>query len=197
MSAYRRLWRATCIVSGALGVAVGVPLLPVELACTFIVVSVTAGLTVAIEHDSRRRGLKLAGSGRWIRIAAVTFAAWVAVIGLGQVLGVGFFLLVLILTASSPAAMQAYRRRRRVGPEQWDECATTSTAQLCYAWGASYGLLQRAESPGVRLRIIAARQEFLDELERRDPDGFNTWLASAASTAGSPEQFIAPRAFGA
>jgi hypothetical protein len=190
------MWSATCIVFGALGLVAGIAVLPVGAVCTFLVVGVAAGLTLAIEHESRRQGFEMPGSGRWIRIAAVCFGAWVATIGLGQVLGVGFFLLLVVLAASSPRALRAYAGRWRDSRNELFDCTTTSTARLCSAWVDSYGILQRAETPGVRLRVIAARQEYLDELERRDPEGFNAWLASAASAAGSPERFIVPRTFG-
>jgi hypothetical protein len=193
---YRRLWRATCTVFGALGLAVGFGVLPIEAVMTFVVLSVTAGLTVAIERDSGHRGSALHGSGRWIRIAAMAYGTWIAVLGLGQLLGVGFFLVALGLTASSPPAVRAYLRRWRSSTDDEYEYTAASTTQLCRAWQASYAGLQSAESHSVRLRIIDARQRCLDELERRDPVGFSAWLASAASPAGSPERFIAPRQSG-
>lgn len=67
-----------------------------------------------------------------------------------------------------------------------------STEDLCGAWRTSYVALQRAEDAVAVLRISAARQDYLDELERRDRFGFGLWLVTGASVASDPGQFIAP-----
>jgi hypothetical protein len=65
-----------------------------------------------------------------------------------------------------------------------------SNADLCRAWQESFDALRKSESPAVRLRIVEARQRYLDELERRDPDGLHAWLESNASPAGNPARFV-------
>lgn len=64
-----------------------------------------------------------------------------------------------------------------------------SNAELCAAWTTSCAQL-RAAAPAEVLRLVQKRQCYLDELERRDPDGLHAWLASTASAAGDPLPFI-------
>ncbi|HEY3003584.1 MAG TPA: hypothetical protein VGJ44_14655, partial [Kribbellaceae bacterium] len=62
-------------------------------------------------------------------------------------------------------------------------------AELCAAWTQSCRDLREA-GPAGALRYVVARQQYLDELERRDPAGLRAWLESAASPAGDPRPFI-------
>jgi hypothetical protein len=75
-------------------------------------------------------------------------------------------------------------------PEPWllDDYA------LCCAWRKSYRILERPHSPATHLRVVALRQLYLDELERRNPTGLAEWLASGARAAGDPTRFIVRRA---
>ncbi|MFI5695302.1 hypothetical protein ACIA58_25845 [Kribbella sp. NPDC051586] len=68
--------------------------------------------------------------------------------------------------------------------------ANAGTTELCRQWLESYGELRRATSQAARLRVVMARQRCLDELERRDPDGLQAWLASTASAGGDPRRFF-------
>ena len=42
-------------------------------------------------------------------------------------------------------------------------------------------------------RLVAWRQQCLDELERRDLPGFRRWLATDAGPASDPSRYIRPR----
>jgi hypothetical protein len=66
------------------------------------------------------------------------------------------------------------------------------TDELCLIWRRSYFQLQRAADEHTRQQIIRARQECLDELERRDRAGFARWLASGARAGGDPRRFLSP-----
>ncbi|WP_020658909.1 hypothetical protein [Amycolatopsis benzoatilytica] len=70
--------------------------------------------------------------------------------------------------------------------------ASLSTDELCLAWRRSFLLLQRASDEQGRQAVIAARQAYLDELERRDRRGFTKWLDSGARAAGDPRRFLRP-----
>lgn len=61
---------------------------------------------------------------------------------------------------------------------------------LCSAWRTSYVALQQPLTLPCRVRVVDRRQEFLDELERRNPRGLEAWLASGARAAGDPTRFI-------
>ena len=66
------------------------------------------------------------------------------------------------------------------------------TDELCLIWRRSYFQLQRAADERTRQQIIRARQECLDELERRDRPGFVRWLASGARAGSDPGRFLSP-----
>ena len=61
---------------------------------------------------------------------------------------------------------------------------------LCLAWRRSFLVLQSARSDRDRLAVVAQRQRYLDELERRSPQALETWLASGARAAGNPLPFL-------
>lgn len=58
-------------------------------------------------------------------------------------------------------------------------------------WQDSYKILRDATTAAARLRIVEARQLYLDELERRDPVGLKAWLGENASAAGDPSRYLA------
>jgi hypothetical protein len=66
------------------------------------------------------------------------------------------------------------------------------TDELCLVWRRSYFQLQRTADERTRQQIIRARQECLDELERRDRPGFARWLASGARAGGDPRPYLSP-----
>lgn len=57
-------------------------------------------------------------------------------------------------------------------PESTPLLPSLTDDELWHAWHASTRALRRATSPGVRLRIVAVRELYLDALVQRDPDGF-------------------------
>ncbi|MGW7680485.1 hypothetical protein ACWGID_07075 [Kribbella sp. NPDC054772] len=69
-----------------------------------------------------------------------------------------------------------------------------SDAELCLAWRRSFTQLQRALAPDRRQAMVDVRRAYLDELERRHPDSFVTWLASNPRAAGDPARFFTHRA---
>lgn len=76
----------------------------------------------------------------------------------------------------------------------WMKQPTTSMddATLCFAWRVSFVALQQPVPPFSRLQIVDRRHEFLDELERRNPRGFQAWLASGARAAADPTKYVSP-----
>jgi len=66
-----------------------------------------------------------------------------------------------------------------------------STEGICVAWQRSYWrLLDRP--PGSRpLAVVHLRASLLDELERRDPDGFARWLETEPRPVSNPGPFLA------
>ena len=70
---------------------------------------------------------------------------------------------------------------------------------LCRAWHSSNDdpLAAQHRTPGRpacgsdRGELVAVRLSILDELERRDADGFRRWLAAGARPGGDPARYLA------
>ncbi|HZX03243.1 hypothetical protein [Kribbella sp.] len=78
-----------------------------------------------------------------------------------------------------------------VTPEHVEDLTELSDEALCLAWRASFAGLQRAAAaPSDQLRVVEERRAYLDELERRHPDGVAAWLASNPRAAGDPAKFV-------
>jgi hypothetical protein len=69
-----------------------------------------------------------------------------------------------------------------------------SDEELCLAWRRSFPQLQRTLGADRRQAMVDVRRAYLDELERRHPDSFATWLASNPRAAGNPARFFTHRA---
>lgn len=187
MALYRSAWWGFCVAFIVLCVAAALLLLPVDIVLLAVGLAAAAGATAAAMYSRDNTWI-----ARWSRLQVSVVVAALAgastmILGLIDVLGNTVLWLVLLLGVSSPPAVRWYsgrgRTRRTTLPE-------LSTAELCRQWRDSYDALRRATSDAHRLRIVLERQRCLDELGRRDPDGFQAWLASAASAAGDPERFL-------
>jgi hypothetical protein len=184
--AYNFVWRAVCAVIGCPGIILALIVLPLDLLIPFVLLTIVIGLTAAVGHTpstgdrQERRTSEQAGL-----LAMLPLLGLLAIAGLGFALGIVVLPLVLALVVTSPPVVRWYGD----SPGELDESATT-TAQLCRQWHDSFEDLQKAPTPAARLRIVAARQQCLDELERRDPEGLNAWLSSTASAAGDPSRFV-------
>jgi hypothetical protein len=68
-----------------------------------------------------------------------------------------------------------------------------STRELGQEWARTTLALAGRLEPAVRASLVHRRGEALDELERRDPDGFGRWIA--AGPASDPAEYVrgAPR----
>ena len=184
--AYSFVWRVACVVLGCLGIVLGLFVLPPELLIPYVLLTIVVSLTAAVGHTSNpaeQRTSRQAG-----RLAALPFLALLALAGLTFALGPVVLLLLLTLVATSPPAVRWYRDSPS-RPGDLDESAAT-TAQLCQQWHDTFEDLHHASTPAAQLRIVTVRQRCLDELERRDPDGLNAWLASTASPAGDPTRYL-------
>jgi len=151
------------------------------------------------------------------RIARVTLATALtapAAVGLIASLEFAGVLIVLTLAATTPALTSRFRRRYgqadppAVQPE-WDTPRAPATsladrpaadpardlrslddATLCLAWRRSFVLLEAAHSAVARLSVVEQRQQYLDELHRRSPEGLAAWLASGARASGNPLPYV-------
>ncbi|MFJ1761289.1 hypothetical protein ACIOD2_13280 [Amycolatopsis sp. NPDC088138] len=71
--------------------------------------------------------------------------------------------------------------------------AELSTDELCTAWRRSYFQLLVARDAPARRSTVQRRQDYLDEIERRDRRGFVRWLDSGARAGGDPAPYLTRR----
>lgn len=65
-----------------------------------------------------------------------------------------------------------------------------SSRSLGEEWLRTTALLDAAPDPLTREAVAARRAAVLDELERRDPEGFARWLADGTGRGGNPAEFL-------
>ena len=78
-------------------------------------------------------------------------------------------------------------------PEPPPRCEELSDDALCRGWRTSFAELQNARSVTDRLRLARIRQQYLDEIERRDPQGFAAWFTTGARAGSDPSKFLTTR----
>ena len=73
--------------------------------------------------------------------------------------------------------------------------AEISDRELCLAWRVSFVLLQHLREIRhiqAQCRVVGLRQLDLDEMERRQPQGFARWLPAGARPASDPCRYLWP-----
>ncbi|SFP19298.1 hypothetical protein SAMN05660464_2421 [Geodermatophilus dictyosporus] len=68
--------------------------------------------------------------------------------------------------------------------------ATLSTVALGREWLSTTAALAGRLDPAARQAVVRRRQETLDELERRDPEGFARWLAEGPLPGSDPADWL-------
>jgi len=73
-----------------------------------------------------------------------------------------------------------------------------SSRSLGEEWLRTTAVMDASPEPSTREAVAARRASVLDELERRDPEGFARWLAQDTHGASNPAEFLGedPRAGG-
>jgi hypothetical protein len=194
MATYGVVWRLVCGVIVALGLAIGLAVLPGAVWLLAAFVAVVASLTAIVGYEPSSEDVTAERRHR-VNLVLTVIATCLVVVtvgGLAVVLGANVLFVVILLLACSPPALRWYDGllRRNADPPVRSNASGVSTSQLCREWLDSYQALSQATSATARLRIVMARERCLDELERRDPDGLQAWLASAASAGGDPSRFL-------
>jgi hypothetical protein len=119
----------------------------------------------------------------------VTGTATAAILAVGFVTVLGeaaFSVAALLLVLTAPALWWCARPRERgrgepsaavtaTPPPDGQVPLSLSTPQLCELWSLTFDRLYKAGRADT-LRIVALRQGYLDELDRRNPVGFAEWL---------------------
>ena len=205
MKSYRVVW------AGAWAVVL-VPLTLVGLVLGELpVVLILSGLAMALvaavaEQRHQRRW--------WIEAGVLVGVFSAAVYAVGPLAAVG---LLLLAGATSPVALRAVagavhrERRTRSGAVLAEQRATADEVragaplgseafegmvqllddhELIAAWRQSHEVLGYTNLPDLRLQLVALRQAYLDEMERRHPRGFAAWMDEGALP--DPERFLTP-----
>ena len=143
---------------------------------------------------------------RGLVAGAATTASWVVVTGAVFLLGpAGPIILATFLLTGLPA-IWLWRRFAAAAADGPTSTPTTppaaqpprstldqmSTSELCAAWRRSYWALLDEPDGKCRCAIVHLRQTMLDELERRDADGFGRWLKAGARAGSNPGRYLNP-----
>ncbi|WP_230862846.1 hypothetical protein [Amycolatopsis camponoti] len=184
--------------------AIGALTLPGDVLFGWILLGAGAGILVAFGASRLRRG-RDAANGPDLPVGAAAAAAFVTaclvLAGLLATVGGALTATVLVLlVAGGLGAGYRHRAAPSTAPEPHDRSvrrpvppvpvADMATDDLCVAWRRSYFLLLLATDEPARRRVVQRRQDFLDEIERRDRRGFLRWLDSGARAGSDPGPYL-------
>ena len=193
-----------------LGVCLALLLWPAgPVALFFALAAAFATLFIACGYDA----VDSAGPrafGRRLRLTAVRAGAVgagaVATAAVASVSPLLLVFLLLLTGVTSPrfvVLVRAHLARREqsrsaLRPDQaqvWSATAASAAQaltdhDLCRAWCTSFDVLQSVSDVEARARVVALRQAYLDELDRRNPLGLSAWLASGARATGNPDRYL-------
>jgi hypothetical protein len=197
-------------VGGALALAGGLALRGPGLIAVCVAGLFTACLCAAIAHEEH------GGNGRVSVAAGAQGAAWtvaglLAVAGTAGLAGgviaalvagtavIGGVVYLMVRSARAQRAAAATvtgvppttARVATLHPaELLSPVPQLSTRALGQEWLRTSALLDGRLDPAVRAALVRRRQEGLDELELRDPDGFNRWLGGGPVPGSDPADYV-------
>ena len=184
MRAYRSVWRVTvaCLATVALVVG-GSSIGWVAVLGTAAGMAVTgAVVSFAWVQDPARRWRSMTDLATWFGVGAVLM------LGLPVLLGPWALFVLLAIGALCPPLVaimaQELRQRRPADPPETPETIQRlDVLDLERRWVRTSRDLremrERRDDPGAVLALIQERERLLDEIERRDPAGFDAVLVRA------------------
>jgi hypothetical protein len=202
------------VCGGFLAVAGGVVLWGPGLVAVGVAGGVAAALAAGVVRESPPPGRRNVGETAWLS-AAWTIGVLLVIAGVAAVAGGVVAAIVAVAGALAGGVVVLLRRQRRrpggaVRPAAaagWPPPASAGTTRAMAAparalppvvalptsalgreWLRSTMALNTRLQPAARAAIVRRRQETLDELERRDPDGFARWLM--AGPGSDPALFV-------
>lgn len=221
MVAYRAAWMNVSIIVGGLGVTIA---LSGDRALINAVVAAVVGMSVGVFTFLIQEARSQTGYRRQaVTAAAAATAGCAAVTGLFMLVGQGALVVTFLFALTSPAAARGYivlarqitawrRPSPQLHPLTTDLGETVpegqsqrltneiparelTDAELCQAWRtSSHALKKQGADLTQQAQLVTIRQEYLDELERRNPAGFLRWLAADAQPNSDPTQYLRPAA---
>ncbi|TCC26870.1 hypothetical protein [Kribbella speibonae] len=214
MNACRILWWVLAIPTGLVGFAGAIYSASVAWVLVIFVLMALALGTLSANLQSLDREGRVRGRISRSTVVAhgcLAGAVVVAMFGLSGLIGTAVLPLAVLMGVTSPSALAWWRARRRLpttraslensaerrAAPRDDLGETTSQVveamtdrQLCLAWRRSYVELGHSDSAETRASIAGFRGRVLDELERRNPVGFDDWLASGARAPSDPARYL-------
>jgi hypothetical protein len=213
MGAYRIAWWILAVPLGSIGVAAAVA--SSSLPATIVIFGLMAaclGVLSAILHslDGEGQVCRPISVSTVIRHGCAEGVAVVALYGMTGLIGPAAVPLILLLAFAHPTVVHRWRTgvgrhsagrtttdTRRAHPGLTSERTEYSTpdlealtnVQLCMEWRRSFIALQRTADVAELVTITTFRQRLLDELERRNPEGFSDWLACARAPS-NPARYL-------
>ncbi|SED63329.1 hypothetical protein SAMN04489727_8667 [Amycolatopsis tolypomycina] len=137
--------------------------------------------------------------------AAIFFALFFTVSGMLATLSGALTAALVVVFAALALVADLRRSDHRSRPRTNDVVAAVisppparpvtelSLDELCTSWRRSYFQLLVSRDASARRHLVQRRQDYLDEIERRDRSGFLRWLGSGARPGGDPGPYLTPR----
>ena len=183
------------VVGGGLAVVGGLALRPPGLVAVGLAALVAACLAAGVVRESRP-GRQAVVDAAW-KAGVATVAVLLVLSGTAVLGGAVLTLLVVGVTAGTWTVLRLVRGSRSGSPSVaaaraagpavvLPPVSSLSTEALGREWVRTTTALAGPLDAGTREAIVARRQQTLDELERRDPDGFARWLFGVPLPGSDP-----------
>jgi hypothetical protein len=187
------LW-AGAVVGAGLAVVGGLALRPPGLVAVGLTAVVSACLAAGVARESGP-GRQAVVDAAW-RAGVATVAVLLVLSGTAVLGGAVFTLLVAGVAAGTWTVVWLVRNSRRTSAATvaaapppavpLPPVSSLSTEALGREWVRTTTALSGPLDARTREAIVVRRQQTLDELERRDPDGFARWLSGLPLAGSDP-----------
>jgi hypothetical protein len=187
------LYWTGAVVGGGLAVVGGLALRPPGLVAVGLAAVVAACLAAGVVRESRP-GRQAVADAAW-KAAVATVAVLLVLSGTAVLGGAALTLLVAGVAAGTWTVVGLVRGSRAGSPSVapvarpavvLPPVSSLSTEALGREWVRTTTALAGPLDAGTREAIVVRRQQTLDELERRDPDGFARWLSGVPLPGSDP-----------
>ena len=181
------------VVGGGLAVVGGLALRPPGLVTVGLTALVAACLAAGVVRESRP-GRQAVVDAAW-KAGVATVAVLLVLSGTAVLGGAVLTLLVAGVAAGTWTVLRLVRGSRSGSPSVatadrpavvLPPVSSLSTEALGREWATTTTALAGPLDAGTREAIVVRRQQTLDELERRDPDGFARWLSGVPMPGSDP-----------
>jgi hypothetical protein len=162
---------------------------------TDVAAAVAVGLVIAsppvaawaLQAGSYRSLARVLG-GAGLAVVALVLAGWGGVVTVQG--GIGGALGTVALAGFLGAVSRAARLLRREPARTPSATRSVPLAELCRQWRLSSARLHRVRDAAELDLVTALRAAYLDEFERRDPEGFRTWRRHDVAGRSDPAGWL-------